>query len=69
MKVKKHQNRDKNALSKLIQTHFVSRIFDGIERYKGILQHIGLHEVWVEIHSDGGFAIFLDSKSETSMLQ
>ena len=56
--MKKHQNRNKNALSELIPTHFVSRIFDGTERCRGILQHIGLHEFWVEIHSDGVFAIF-----------
>ena len=58
MKVKKHQDKNKNALSELIPTHFVSRIFDGTERCRGILQHIGLHDFWVEIYSDGVFAIF-----------
>ena len=60
LKVKKHQDKNKNALSELIPTHFVSRIFDGTERCRGwgILQHIGLHEFWVEIYSDGVFAIF-----------
>ena len=69
MKVKKHENRNTIALSELIPTHFVSRIFNGTERCRGILQHIGLHEFWVEIYSDGVFAIFFVSISETSILQ